>query len=319
MKVSIIGSGMVGTSIAYACMIKSIAGEISLVDINEELAEGHAMDLNHGNPFVPSPVKLSGGGYEHTKDSDIVVITAGRPQKPGESRLELTGDNVRIVADATRKTLRLCNDPLFLVVSNPVDVMTWAVWKASGLARSSVIGSGTTLDTARLRQSIAEHCHLDPRSVHAYVLGEHGDTEIVSWSSANVGGIPITDFCSDCLERDICAKNSDFDRIFEETKNAAYKIIEKKGSTYYGIGLAVSRIIQAILRDEHTVLNVSTVHEDFEGLKDVAFSVPTIIGRRGAERPLPLRLSESERTGLKKSVSTILHTIDRIREQLQEG
>ncbi len=319
MKVSIIGSGMVGTSIAYACMIKSIAGEISLVDINEELAEGNAMDLSHGNPFVPSPVKLSGGGYDKTAESDIVVITAGRAQKPGESRLKLTADNARIVAGATKEALRYCKDPVFVVVSNPVDVMTWTAWKASGASRSSVMGSGTTLDTARLRQGIAEHCHIDSRSVHAYVLGEHGDTEIVSWSSANVGGIPISDFCSDCPEHEKCDRSSEFERIFEETKNAAYKIIDKKGATYYGIGLAVSRVIQAILRDEHTVLNVATVHEDFEGFKDVAFSVPTIIGHKGAERPLPLRLTESERSGLKKSVVTILQTIDSIREQLQEG
>ena len=319
MKISIIGSGMVGTSIAYACMIKSIVREISLVDINKDLAEGNALDLSHGNPYIPSPVEINGGDYETTRGSDIVVITAGRPQKPGESRLELTQDNARIVAQATKETLKYCENPVFLIVSNPVDVMTWAAWKASGAPRSSVIGSGTTLDTARLRQGIAEHCHIDPRSVHAYVLGEHGDTEIVSWSSANVGGISISDFCSSCPKNSECKRDDEFRQIFEDTRDAAYRIIEKKGATYYGIGLAVSRVIQAILRDEHTVLNISTVHEDFGGLRDVAFSVPTVIGRKGAERPLPLKLSDEERKGLMRSVRTIHETIESIRGQLQEG
>jgi len=201
-------------------------------------------------------------------------------------------------------------------VSNPVDAITWAAWKASGALRSSVIGSGTTLDTARLRQSIAEHCHIEPKSVHAYVLGEHGDTEIVSWSSADVGGIPISDFCGGCPKGAKCDRDSEFERIFEETKNAAYKIIEKKGATYYGIGLAVSRVIQAILRDEHTVLNISTIHEDFGDLKDVAFSVPTIIGRKGAQRAFPLKLSDDERRALTQSARTIHETIESIRGQL---
>ena len=179
MKVTIVGAGMVGSSIAYASMIKGIAREIALVDINEELAKGQAMDLSHGNAYV-RPIRIHGGDYSVSSDSDVVVITAGRPQKEGESRLQLLKDNARIVKEAVAKSLSFSKEPVFIIVSNPVDVLTWVAWKASGLPRNRIIGSGTTLDTARLRQSIADHCQLDPRNVHAYVLGEHGDSEIVN-------------------------------------------------------------------------------------------------------------------------------------------
>ncbi|RLL91439.1 lactate dehydrogenase, partial [Mesotoga sp. HF07.pep.5.2.highcov] len=181
MKVTIVGAGMVGSSIAYASMIKGVAREIALVDINRELAKGQAMDLSHGNAYV-RPMRIHGGDYDVSSDSDVVVITAGRPQKGGESRLQLLKDNARIVKEAVAKSLSYSKEPVFIIVTNPVDVLTWVAWKASGLPRNRIVGSGTTLDTARLRQSIADHCQLDPRNVHAYVLGEHGDSEIVNWS-----------------------------------------------------------------------------------------------------------------------------------------
>ncbi|AKI97293.1 L-lactate dehydrogenase [Kosmotoga pacifica] len=309
MKISIIGAGMVGASIAYATMMKGIADEIALIDVNINLAEGHALDLSHGNPYV-KPVRILGGDYFLSKNSDIVIITAGRSQKPGESRLQLIESNAELMKNIVKKTLSYSKSPLLLIVSNPVDVLTWVAWKVSGLPSHRVIGSGTTLDTARLRQNIAQHCHLDPRSVHAYVIGEHGDSEIVSWSTANVGGIPLETLCSACTAS--CEGSGVFERIFEDTKNAAYKIIEKKDATYFGIGLAVVRILEAIIGDSHSVLTISTVHNEFEGIKEVPFSVPSVLGRNGVERILPLKLSEKERAGLIKSALTIRKAIDTI-------
>ncbi len=311
MKVTIIGAGMVGSSIAYATMIKGIAREIALVDINKELAEGQAMDLSHGNAYV-RPTKIHGGDYDVSSDSDVVVITAGRPQKGGESRLQLLKDNARIVKEAVTKSLSFSKEPVFIIVSNPVDVLTWVAWKASGLPRNRIIGSGTTLDTARLRQSIADHCQLDPRNVHAYVLGEHGDSEIVNWSHADIAGIPLTDFCRNC-RRD--CEGDLFQKLFEETKNAAYRIIEKKGSTFYGIGLAVSKVLSTIFNNQHSVLTVSTVHSEFEGLKDVPFSVPTILGREGVERILKVGLSSEELKGLSNSAGVIANAIESLRDE----
>ncbi len=311
MKVTIVGAGMVGSSIAYASMIKGIAREIALVDINEELAKGQAMDLSHGNAYV-RPIRIHGGDYSVSSDSDVVVITAGRPQKEGESRLQLLKDNARIVKEAVAKSLSFSKEPVFIIVSNPVDVLTWVAWKASGLPRNRIIGSGTTLDTARLRQSIADHCQLDPRNVHAYVLGEHGDSEIVNWSHADIAGIPLSDFCKNC-RRD-CGGDL-FMKLFEETKNAAYRIIEKKGSTFYGIGLAVSKVLSTVLNNQHSVLTVSTVHPEFEGLKDVPFSVPTILGREGVERILKVGLSSEELKGLSNSAGVIADAIESLRDE----
>ncbi|OAA30979.1 lactate dehydrogenase [Kosmotoga arenicorallina S304] len=309
MKISIIGAGNVGTSIAFAAMIKGLADEIVLVDVNEELAKGHAIDLSHGNPYV-KPVKIYGGGYPLSEGSNIVIITAGRTQKTGESRLHLIGDNAKLMKHIVQETLSFSKAPLLLIVSNPVDVLTWVAWKESGLPKYRVIGSGTTLDTARLRQNISRHCHLDPRSIHAYVIGEHGDSEIVSWSTANIGGVLLGEFCDNCVNN--CQGKDVLKKIYEETKNAAYQIIKKKGSTYFGIGLAVSKILEAVINDSHSVLTVSTIHEEFEGIKEVPFSVPSVIGRNGLERVLPLNLSLEEQEGLKKSALTIRSVIDTI-------
>jgi len=309
-KISIIGAGMVGSSIAYAAMIKGLVREISLVDTNKELAAGQALDLSHGNAYV-RPAIVRGGGYELSKDSDIVVITAGRPQKDGETRLHLLRDNAKIVEESVAASLSYSKDPIFVVVTNPVDVLTWVAWKASGMHSTRIIGSGTTLDTARLRQSIAEHCNLDPRNVHAYVMGEHGDSEIVAWSSADIGGIPIRSFCDDCAMN--CG-GAMFEQIFEDTKKAAYTIIEKKGSTYYGIGLATTKIIGTILNDQHSVLTVSTVHRNLYGSPEVALSIPTVVGRNGVERVLSISLSEEEEAGLRRSAGVIADAIKSLRE-----
>lgn len=203
-------------------MIKGIAREISIVDINGDLAEGQALDLSHGTPYV-QPVKIRGGSdYSLTKNSNVIVITAGRAQAPGETRLQLLTSNAKIISSIVESCLEYSGNPVILMVSNPVDVLTWVAWKKSGLPREQVIGSGTTMDTARLRQNIADHCKLDPRSVHAYIIGEHGDSEIASWSTANVGGVPIKEFCNGCSAKG-CERDKVFERIFENTRNAAYK------------------------------------------------------------------------------------------------
>ncbi|TYB94738.1 MAG: L-lactate dehydrogenase [Kosmotoga sp.] len=314
MNISIIGAGMVGSSIAYASMIKGIVNKINLVDINEELAEGQAMDLKHGNPYT-RPVEINGGGYELVTDSDIVIITAGKPQKPGQTRLQLLESNAGIMTNIVSEVTKRNKDTLLLVVSNPVDVLTWVAWKQSGLSRNNVFGSGTTLDTARLRQNIAQHCRLDPRSVHAYVLGEHGDSEIASWSTANIGGTPIKSYCKEC-KNESCPGEIALKEIFESTKKAAYQIIERKGSTCFGIGLAVARIIEVMAGNQHSVLTVSTVHKKFDKMEDVPFSVPSVVGAKGIERILPLNISTEEHKKLVKSAEIINRAINEIKDSI---
>ncbi|TYB93247.1 MAG: L-lactate dehydrogenase [Kosmotoga sp.] len=314
MNISIIGAGMVGSSIAYASMIKGIVNEINLVDINEELAEGQAMDLKHGNPYT-RPVVINGGGYDLVTGSDIVIVTAGKPQKPGETRLQLLESNASIMANIVSEVMKRNKDTILLIVSNPVDVLTWVAWKKSGLPRDRVFGSGTTLDTARLRQNIAQHCKLDPRSVHAYVLGEHGDSEIASWSTANIGGTPIKSYCRECKKKD-CPGQIALKEIFESTKKAAYQIIQKKGSTCFGIGLAVSRILEVIAGNQHSVLTVSTIHNKFDKMKNIPFSVPSVVGWRGIERILPLNISEEERDKLVNSAEVIENAINKIKNYI---
>ncbi len=305
---------MVGSSIAYASMIKGIVKKINLVDINKELAEGQAMDLKHGNPYA-SPVEINGGGYELVTDSDIVIITAGKPQKSGETRLQLLESNAGIMTDIVSEITKRNKDTLLIVVSNPVDVLTWVAWKKSGFPRSRVFGSGTTLDTARLRQNIAQHCKLDPRSVHAYVLGEHGDSEIASWSTANIGGTPIKSYCKECRNEG-CPGEIALKEIFESTKKAAYQIIEKKGSTCFGIGLAVAKIIEVIAGNQHSVLTVSTVHQKFDKMENVPFSVPSVVGGKGIERILPLNISTEEHKELVKSAEIINSAINKIKNSI---
>ncbi|MFO7882558.1 MAG: L-lactate dehydrogenase [Kosmotogaceae bacterium] len=314
MNISIIGAGMVGSSIAYASMIKGVAGRINLIDINKELAIGQAMDLKHGNPYT-SPVEINGGDYELVTDSDVVVITAGKPQKSGETRLQLLESNADIMVKIVSEVMKRNKNPLLLVVSNPVDVLTWVAWKKSGLSRNRVFGSGTTLDTARLRQNIAQHCKLDSRSVHAYVLGEHGDSEIASWSTANIGGTPIRSYCKECRNGG-CPGEIALKEIFESTKKAAYQIIEKKGSTCFGIGLAVARILEVIAGNQHSVLTVATVHKKFDKMKNVPFSVPSVVGARGIERILPLNISREEREKLVKSAEIIGEAIEKIKNSI---
>lgn len=290
-KITIVGAGYVGSTIAYAVMNQGFASRISLIDIDKEKAEGEAMDLNHGAPFV-KPVKVTGGGYEECKNSDVVVITAGASQQPEESRMDLVNKNTEIFKDIIPQITEHTEEAKILVVTNPVDILTYVAEKLSDLPTGHVLGSGTVLDTSRLRYLIGNHCDINTSNVHSYVIGEHGDREVVTWSLTNFGGVPFDRSCSNCSKN--CNRPLFKDRISESVKNAAYEVIDRKGATNYAVGLAVSRILEAILNDERTMLTVSSVLEGQYGLNEVALSLPSIVGVDGVEEVLTHDLSEGE-------------------------
>ncbi len=290
-KITIVGAGYVGSTIAYAVMNQGFASRISLVDIDKEKAEGEAMDLNHGAPFV-KPVKVTSGGYEECKNSDVVVITAGASQEPGESRMDLVNKNTEIFKNIIPNITNHAEEAKILVVTNPVDILTYVAEKLSDLPTGHVLGSGTVLDTSRLRYLIGDHCDINTSNVHSYVIGEHGDREVVTWSLTNFGGVPFDRYCSNCSKN--CDRPPFKDRISESVKNAAYEVIDRKGATNYAVGLAVSRILEAILEDERTMLTVSSVLSGQYGLKNVALSLPSIVGSNGVEKVLTHDLSEEE-------------------------
>jgi len=308
-KVAIVGAGNVGSTFAFALMISGVAREIVLIDVDQGRAQGECMDLNHGASFV-RPVNIYSAGYEGCRGADIVVITAGAKQKSGQSRLDLVQANAAILKDITPKILKYAGDTILLVVSNPVDIVTYITLKVSGLAANRVMGSGTVLDTSRFRFLISEHCHLDPRNVHAYIIGEHGDTELPVWSQANIGGMLLDKYCPICSAH--CDYKKELGEIFEEVKNAAYKIIKAKGATYYAVGLAVVRIVECILRDENSVLPISVLINDYYDVNDVCLSIPSIVNRSGVRQILRLELSELEQEQLRHSAKTLKDIIEQI-------
>lgn len=301
-KIAIVGAGNVGSTFAFSLIISGVAREILLVDRDEKRAKGECMDLNHGASFV-SPVKITASGYEGCEGADIVVITAGARQKPGETRIDLIQRNAEIFKDIIPRITKHAKDAILLVVSNPMDILTYVTLKISGFAPNKVLGSGTVLDSSRFRYLISEHCRVDTRNVHAYIIGEHGDTELPVWSNANIGGMVITEYCPACNSS--CDYKKELGNIFEEVKNSAYKIIEAKGATYYAIGLALVRIVEAILRDENSVLPVSTLINDYCGIKDICLSIPSIVNRTGVQKFLKLKLSQSEEKLLKYSADSL--------------
>ncbi|MFX1498463.1 MAG: L-lactate dehydrogenase [Promethearchaeota archaeon] len=307
-KISIIGCGNVGTRYAYALILKGIAREIVIVDIDRKKLEGEVMDLSHTAPYT-TPVNIVAGDYEDVGDSDIIVITVGKNQKPGESRLELVVKNVELFKEIIPKIKQEAPKSIYLVVSNPVDILSYVTYKISNKPKNEVIGSGTTLDTARFRFLLAKYCRVNARNVHAYILGEHGDSEFAVWSSAMIGGIFIKDYVKLCKFADFQDCNSDFIKIFEEVKNSAYKIIERKGETSYGIGLGLAEISQAIVNNENTILPVSTFIEDFYGINDLYLSLPCIINKSGVNQSLKIKLNEEEIKNFKFSANTIREII----------
>jgi L-lactate dehydrogenase len=311
-KVSIIGAGSVGSTFAFALMMRGIAREIVIVDRNDKKAAGECMDLNHGMSFT-HPATIRSAGYEGCADSDIVVITAGAKQEPGQTRMDLVQTNVDIFKEIIPNVAKYANDAILLVVTNPVDVLTHITQKISGFPANKVIGSGTVLDTSRFRYLISEHCNVDPRNVHAYIIGEHGDTELPVWSNASIGGMKLERYCPTCKNFSHCDREKELGKIFEEVKNAAYKIIELKGATYYAIALALVRITEAILRDENSVLPVSSLIKDCYDVNDVCLSLPCILDKNGVEQFLKLDLSQEEQRKFQHSAETLKGIIKSIR------
>jgi L-lactate dehydrogenase len=310
-KVSVIGAGSVGSTFAFHLMSLGIAREIVLVDKDESRAHGQSMDLNHGCSFTP-PVNIYSAGFEGCADSDIVVLTAGARQEKGQSRTDLVQKNTDIFKDIVPRITEYAPEAILLVVTNPVDILSYVTMKISGFSPEKVIGSGTVLDTSRFRFLLSEHCGVDARNIHAYIIGEHGDTELPVWSNANIGGVRIDKYCPTCRNRSHCDREMELQKLFENVKKAAYHIIEAKGATYYAIALALGRIVVAVLRNEHSVLPVSTLINDYYGINDVYLSLPAVIAGNGAEQFLQLDLSEEEKERLTHSAEVMKGIIEDI-------
>lgn len=300
-KVVIIGCGNVGMSYAYALLNqKTRVNELALIDLDEKRIEGEVMDLNHCLPFAPTPMTIKKGSYEDCNDATIVMIAAGANQNPGETRMDLINKNSKIFKEIVTKVMENGFNGIFLIATNPLDVMTYVTWKYSGLPHHKIIGSGTILDTARLRYMISEKLNISTRNIHAYVIGEHGDSEFVPWSSAQVGTQDIKDFISE----------EELNQISEKVRNAAYEIINRKGATYYGIGMCLVRITNAILSDENSIITVSS----YDKTNDIFVGGATIINKNGCKERMYIKLNEEETKKLEKSISIIKDAINSIEE-----
>jgi L-lactate dehydrogenase len=308
-RVAVVGAGNVGSTFAYALLLSGLAAEIVLIDANRSRAEGEAMDLSHAVPFA-HPTRLWAGDYADCAGAVVTVIAAGANQRPGETRLDLVKKNAAIFREIVPSVARHNPEGILLIATNPVDALTYASLRPSGLPRARVIGSGTILDTARFRHLLSRHFKVDARSVHAFIVGEHGDSEVPVWSLANIAGMPLERFCAaNGVEFDRAA----LDEIFVQTRDAAYAIIERKGATYYAVAAGLMRIVEAILRDQGTVLSVSSLVDDGSfGAGEVCLSLPTVIGRGGVERVLRLELSPSEADALRRSADVLRGAISQL-------
>jgi L-lactate dehydrogenase len=300
-KVGLIGTGMVGASFAYSLMQSGVANELVLIDADAMRAEGEMMDLNHGLPFV-RPMRILAGSYSDLADADVIVICAGIGQRPGQSRLELLKTNAGIFQTILTEVAKVNQDAIIIVATNPVDILTQISARIVGLERCRVLGSGTALDTARLRYMLGAHYGVDSRSVHAYIVGEHGDSELPLWSLANIAGVRLADFVgANGQGYDQAA----LDQIFIQTRNAAYEIIQRKKATYYAIGLGLLAIVESVLRNQHTVMTVSSPLTGQYGVSDISISMPAIVGRNGVEEVLTLPMSPSELAAFQDSAKTL--------------
>jgi len=308
-KRAIVGVGNVGSTFAFSLMISGLAREIVLIDKNEILAKGECMDLNHG-VSLSHPTKIYTAGFESCEDADIIVITAGANQKPGQSRTDLTKANVAIFKEIIPAISKHAGNAILLVVTNPVDILTYVTLKLSGLPANRVIGSGTVLDTARLKYMISEYCNVDPTNIHAYIIGEHGDTELPVWSNATIGGMDIETYCADYAG--LGDAKSDLAEIFMKVKNAAYQIIQAKGATNYSIALALVKITKSILRNENSILPVSTLITDYFGINNVCISIPSVVNINGVQQYLKLDLSGQEQELFKNSANALKNIIKTI-------
>lgn len=289
-KIVIIGAGKVGSTIAYTILLNNLISEIVLIDTDRDRAHGEALDINHGILFLKQAI-IRDGDYEDCIDANIIIIAAGIPRKPGQTRNDLLVTNAYIIREITKKILKYANDPIILVISNPVDILTYLVQKESGLPPKRIIGSGTILDTGRFCYYISEHCGVDVRNVNAYIIGEHGDNAIPLWNHTYISSTPFSELCEYCIKN--CTE-ADKDKLFEFTRHAGTEVIRLKGSTFYAISLAVSRIVSAIIGNENAVLTVSSVINGNFDIYDVALSLPCIVNRNGIERYLDVKLSQQE-------------------------
>lgn len=312
MRVAIIGAGHVGSTCAYALLLRGLASEIVLINLNRQRAEGEAMDLNHGMLFA-RPVRVWAGDFADCEGADIVVLAAGVAQDPGETRLDLLKRNTQVFQQIIPQIVKYTGDAILIVVTNPVDVLTQVAWRVSGLPARQVIGSGTILDTARFRYLLSQHFHVEPRSVHAFIIGEHGDSQVPVWSLANIAGIRLADFGhlnGSALDDE--AKSA----IAYDTRRAAYEIIQRKGATYYAIAAGLVRIIEAIVRDENSVLTVSSLVQGAYRLDDVCLSLPGVVNQQGVARVMELPLAGEERSALDKSAQVVRAAIHSLELQM---
>lgn len=299
-RVAVVGVGLVGSTFAYTLMLSGVASELVLIDISRDKAEGDAMDLNHSQAFA-KPMRIWAGTYADTASADVIVIAAGANQKPGETRIDLAHKNTGIFRSIIGEIMKYNPKGIILVATNPVDILTYVTIKISGLPSNRVLGSGTIIDTARFRYLLGRCANVDARSVHAYIIGEHGDSEIPVWSLVSVGGMHIEEFA----QLSGCPYAAQRDQIFADVRDAAYHIIEKKGATYYAIAAGLQRIVEAILRDEHSVMSVSTLLNDFHGISGICLGVPCVISRSGIDRVIELPLNQTELAGLRNSAEVL--------------
>lgn len=305
-KISVVGAGAVGTATAYALLIKEVASEITLYDIDAAKVEAEVLDLAHGTQFTGSSRMTGGSDIQVTANSDLIIVTAGAKQKPGQTRLDLAGVNVAILKSLLPLLLEHSPNAIFMLVTNPCDVLAVVAQKITGLPANRIFASGTVLDSARLRWVIAERFKVSSNSVHAHIVGEHGDSEFVLWSQTRIGPVPITDWE---MEDGQVIKPAELDQMALDVKNAAYKVIAGKGATNYAIGLSATRIAEAILTDSNDVLSISTVLENYQGVSGVALSVPTIVNRSGAARTVDVPMTNSEHEKFLASAAAIEHSL----------
>ena len=304
-RVAIIGAGFVGSSYAFALMNQGIVNELIMIDINEAKVKGDVLDLNHGKSFLNHSMKIKSGTYEDCKDVDLVVICAGANQKPGETRLELMEKNLHIFEDIVSQVMASGFDGIFLVATNPVDILTYATWKYSGLPKERVMGSGTILDTVRFRHLLGEYFDVSSENVHAYIIGEHGDSELPVYSSSYSGTMPITSY----MEKHEKYAEEHLDDIFIKVRDSAYKIINSKGASYYGIAMGLVRITRAIFSNENSILTVSAYLDGEYNESDLYIGVPAVINRNGIREILELDLNEKEKNLFKKSSEILRENI----------
>ena len=312
MKIGIVGSGFVGATAAYALLMQGIGREIVLVDMNEKKAEAEANDLFHAVPFS-NPLQIRKGDYQDLRESRLVILSAGVSQKPGESRLDLLKRNAAIFKEVVPSVLENVPDTVLVVATNPLDIMTHLAARFAseyGVPEGRVLGTGTMLDTARFRALLGRKLGVDSQHVHAYVLGEHGDSEVLTWSLVTIGGMNLEDFCK---RVDICFDDAPKREIDDQVRNAAYRIIDGKGATYYGVGSAIAKVADVILHDQRSILTVSSPTRELEGVKDVSVSLPRLVGGQGVLATFPVPLVAEERDGLKKSAETVKEAIEEIR------